>query len=126
MNDKRGWNTDSISSADYYNSFVDGYGSFGYEFLYIRDKKLIGVALVDILPNAMSSIYCYYDHNYEDYSIGTYSILKQIEYAKTLGIEYLYLGYWVEENRSLTYKSRYKPHEILIEGFEFGEETVWR
>ena len=126
MNEKKAWNTEGISSSDYYNSFVDGYGTFGYEFLYIRDNKLIGVALVDILPNAMSSIYCFYDHDYEKYSIGTFSVLKQIEYAKKMEIDYLYLGYWVEENNSLSYKSKFKPHEILIEGFSFGEETVWR
>ena len=126
MNDKKGWNSEPISASEYAHSFVQGHGNFGYEFLYIRDKKLIGVALVDILPNAVSAIYCYYDHDYADYSIGTYSILKQIEYAKKLGVEHLYLGYWVEENKSLSYKSKFKPYEILIEGFELGEESIWR
>jgi len=125
MKDKRGWDNEKISPDDYYSSFVLGHGDFGYELLYIIDEKLVGVALVDILPGVVSSIYCYYDHDYKEYSLGTFSILKQIEYAKLLGIKYLYLGYWVKENQSLSYKSRFKPYQILIDGFEFRRESVW-
>lgn len=126
MKDKRDWDNEKISANDYYNSFVLGHGEFGYELLYFIDEKLVGVALIDILPNAISSIYCYYDHNYQKHSIGTFSILKQIMLAKSLNIEYLYLGYWVEKNDSLKYKSRFKPHEILQDGFEFEKEPVWK
>lgn len=113
MDDRRNWNSEKTSSDHYYGSFVEGAGEFGYELLYFDGLKLIGVALVDILPEAISAVYCFYDPEYRDLSIGTFSILKQIEIAKRKGIKYVYLGYWVKENASLKYKERFKPFEIL-------------
>ena len=126
MKDKKGWENDPISSQDYYHSFVDGHGEFGLEFLFIVDGVLAGIALVDVLEDGLSSIYCYYDHYFSDLSIGTFSILKQIEYAKKMNLEYIYLGYWVKENDSLSYKSKYTPYEILVSGFELEEAPIWR
>jgi leucyl-tRNA---protein transferase len=125
MRDKKGWETESINSQDYYHSFVDGHHDYGLEFLYVIGGELAGVALVDHLEDGLSSIYCYYDHKYREYSIGTFSILKQIEYAKKMELAYIYLGYWVKENESLSYKSKYAPYEILDGSFEIEEETRW-
>jgi len=125
MKGRRGWENDSISAEEYFSSFVDGYNQFGYEFRYEVDEKLIGVALVDILHDGLSAIYCYYDPDYRHLSLGTYSILKQIEIANRINLDYIYLGYWVEDNASLTYKSRYHPHEILTGGFSRKESAIW-
>jgi len=111
---KRGWNNEEITFSTYYASFVNGYGDFGYEINFLRDNKLIGVSFIDITPNTISSIYCFYDHDYEKYSIGTFSILKQIELAKKMRIPHLYLGYYVKGNRSLEYKTRFKPFELFV------------
>jgi arginine-tRNA-protein transferase len=86
---------------------------------------LIGVALVDILPNAVSAIYCYYDHSYVDLSIGKFSILAQIKIAKELNIPYIYLGYWIKEHFSMGYKEAYAPFEILQNRANPMEEPVW-
>lgn len=40
-------------------------------------------------------------------SLGTLAILKQIELAKTQGLDYLYLGYWIEASAKMNYKSRF-------------------
>ncbi|MBS6928537.1 MAG: hypothetical protein KH152_08575, partial [Finegoldia magna] len=45
-----------------------------------------------------------------------YSILNQIEYVKSLGLEYLYLGYWVPHSAKMNYKSQYTPLELLLDG----------
>jgi len=42
--------------------------------------------------------------------------LWQIEYAKTLGLEYVYPGYWIKDCRKMNYKTRYQPLEGLVEG----------
>ena len=39
--------------------------------------------------------------------------------ARALGLPYVYLGYWVPESRKMSYKSRYRPSEVLMGG-------VWR
>ena len=87
--------------------------------------KLIGVALVDILPKSISAIYCYYDHAYSDLSIGKFSILAQIKIAKELDIPYIYLGYWIKDHFSMGYKEAYSPFEILKNRPNLSESSIW-
>ena len=48
--------------------------------------------------------------------VGVFAILKQIEYAQNMDLEYVYLGYWVPHSAKMNYKIQYTPLEILIEG----------
>ena len=125
MNDKKDWPYSPIEVDDYIKSYVDGKEEYSKEFLYVRDDKLIGVALVDILPEAVSAIYCYYDHAYSDLSIGKFSILAQIKIAKELNIPYIYLGYWIKEHFSMGYKEAYTPFEILQNRANPIEDPIW-
>jgi arginine-tRNA-protein transferase len=127
MNDKKDWPYNPIEVNEYIKSYVEQSENETYakEFLYLRDDKLIGVALVDILPNAVSSIYCYYDHDYENLSIGKFSILLQIKIAKELNIPYIYLGYWIKDHFSMGYKKSYFPFEILTNRPSLSQEPIW-
>jgi len=40
-------------------------------------------------------------------------ILDHIERARLLGLEHVYLGYWVEGSRKMEYKARFLPQERL-------------
>lgn len=51
-----------------------GFGSFHQH--YRLDGKLIAVAVLDILPHCVSSVYFYYDPDYKFLSLGTYSALR--------------------------------------------------
>jgi arginine-tRNA-protein transferase len=113
MKDKRGWSHEKTSPQHYYMSFVHGHGDFGYEVLYYIDDVLVGIDLIDILPSGISSIYFYYDPDYSEYSLGTYSMLEQISMAKEKELAWIYLGYYVQGCQSLAYKSRYKPYHVL-------------
>ena len=125
MNDKKDWPYSPIEPDDYRKSYVDSKEEYAKELLYMKDDKLIGVALVDILPKSISSIYCYYDHDYADLSIGKFSILAQIKIAKELNIPYIYLGYWIKDHYSMGYKEAYQPYEILVNRPNLFEETIW-
>lgn len=125
MNKKKDWTYSPIEPAEYDRSYVQGKSEFTKEFLYVRDDKLIGVALVDILSNSISSIYCFYDHDYEDLSIGKFSILAQIKIAKELNIPYIYLGYWIKDHLSMGYKEAYEPFEVLVNRVSLEEDTIW-
>ena len=125
MNSKKDWPYSAIEPGEYQKSYVDGKAEYSKEFLYMKDNKLIGVALVDLLPNSVSSIYCYYDHDYADLSIGKFSILAQIKIAKEMNIPYIYLGYWIKDHLSMGYKEAYKPFEILKNRPTLNEETIW-
>jgi len=125
MNEKKDWPYAEIEPNDYAKSYVEGKEEYSKEFLYMRDNKLIGVALVDILPNSISSIYCYYDHDFEQLSLGKFSILAQIKIAKEMNIPYIYLGYWIKDHLSMGYKEAYQPFEVLKNRANFNEETIW-
>ena len=126
MNEKKDWPYNPITPSEYQRSYVDGNLSFAQEFLYVRDNKLIGVALTDILPQAISSIYCYYDHDYEKYSLGKFSILAQIKVAKELNIPYIYLGYWIKNHFSMGYKENFMPFEVLKNRASLDEMSLWQ
>jgi len=123
--EKDSWQHRNISQREYYENFVDGAHDFGKEVLYIRDGKLIGVDLIDILNDGISSIYFFYDPNYPRLSLGTYSLLYQIELAKILELSWIYLGYWVDGCKAFAYKSNFQPQELL-NGFPgIEDEPEW-
>lgn len=123
--DKDGWKQKGITTREYIENFVEGAGEFGKEVLYIQEDKLIGVDLIDVLEDGISSIYFFYDPDFSRLSLGTYSLLYQIELAKILELEWIYLGYWVEGCKAFAYKPNFKPQQIL-DGFpEMDIEPSW-
>lgn len=115
MHTKKGWEFHPVTPDHYYNSFVAGYEDFGYEVLYYFEEKLIGVDLIDILVEGISSIYFYYDPDFASYSLGRLSLYKQIEIAKHNHLRWIYLGYYVKDCPSLAYKAEYTPY-LTLEG----------
>lgn len=126
MHFERGWELQSHSVASYEEAFVGGPRHVGWEWRYYEGERLMGVALMDRVPNAISLVYFFYDPDWRRRSPGHFSILKQLEYAKQQGFDHAYLGYWVEACRSLAYKSRYKPHEVLEGTAGAGQEPEWK
>lgn len=125
MSKKKGWEHNHTTPQSYYSSFVDGHNDFGYEILYFIEEKLIGVDLIDILEDGISSIYFYYDPDYAQYSLGRLSMYNQITLAKNSQKKWIYLGYYVKDCPSLSYKSHYKPYLTLDGKPEIYEESIW-
>ena len=88
---------------------------FGVEFEYYLGGKLIGVALADCTRGTFSAIYTFYDPPQPKMSVGTFSVLKQLEFCKKRDIDFFYLGYFILHNKSLKYKASFKPNEIYID-----------
>jgi len=119
------WTHRNISPREYRENFVDGSHDFGKEVLYMLDGKLIGVDLIDILDDGISSIYFYYDPDYPQLSLGTYSLLYQVELAKILDLPWIYLGYWVDGCKAFAYKPNFQPQEILHTFPKVNEQSNW-
>ncbi len=100
-----------VNKEDFIQSFFyQSVPSILSEF-YIEDK-LAGVGFIDISSEALSSVYFIYGNQYEKYSLGTFGALKEIEYAKSLGLKYYYLGYYVKDNHRMAYKAKFKSFEL--------------
>ena len=125
MAERKGWSEKSITLLEYYRTFVDGRQGFGHEMLCLDGDRLVAVALVDLLPRAVSAVYCYYEPELRARSLGVYSVLRQVDLARALGAPYLYLGYWIEGNESMRYKANYRPHEILAGRPGLDGEARW-
>jgi arginyl-tRNA--protein-N-Asp/Glu arginylyltransferase len=85
-------------------------------FEFRQGAQLKMISLVDRLQDGLSSVYTFYDAQELGASYGTYSVLWQIERCRELGLEYLYLGYWIGQSAKMAYKAAFKPIEGLIEG----------
>jgi leucyl-tRNA---protein transferase len=83
------------------------------EWTYYVGDRLIAVAYVDALPEALSAIYCYYDPGERARSPGTFSVLALLAAAGERGLPHLYLGYYVAGCRSMEYKRKFRPNEVL-------------
>lgn len=78
---------------------------------------LTGVSLTDRLRSGLSGVYKFFAPEAERQSLGTFIILWHVERARTLGLPYVYLGYWIGESRKMAYKARYAPLEALDGAF---------
>jgi leucyl-tRNA---protein transferase len=74
------------------------------------------VSLIDRLVDGLSSVYTFFEPTTGGAGLGTYNVLWQINRCRELGLQYLYLGYWIEESRKMAYKAAFRP----IEGFTGG------
>lgn len=83
---------------------------------FYEKDQLCMVSIIDVLPDGLSSVYTFFDPDITHASFGTYNILWQIEQCRELDLAYLYLGYWIKENRKMSYKANFQPLEILING----------
>jgi len=77
------------------------------------DSPLMAVALCDRLSDGISMVYSFYDPDVPARSLGTYMILDHVEYARSQGYPFVYLGYWIEGSRKMRYKERFQPQERL-------------
>ena len=75
--------------------------------------ELIAVALSDMMSDGLSMVYSYFDPDLAERSLGTFMILDHISRARAAGLPHVYLGYWVNGSRKMSYKVRFTPQEHL-------------
>ncbi len=83
------------------------------QFLEFRiDGRLVAVAVTDIVSDGLSAVYSFFEPEMMKNSLGTYCILKQIDYARELELNYVYLGYWIKNHQKMHYKNNFKPLQL--------------
>jgi len=86
-------------------------------FLEFRlEGQLLAVAVVDQLEDGFSAVYTFFDPDISKRSLGTLGILWSIEFTRELELDWLYLGYWIQECPKMSYKSQFQPLQQFIQG----------
>jgi leucyl-tRNA---protein transferase len=81
--------------------------------------ELVAIALTDVLSDGLSMVYSFFEPEEANRSLGTFMVLDHIARAKSMGLAYVYLGYWVRGSQKMDYKSRFLPQERLMpDGWE--------
>lgn len=101
-------------SQEQYNAFLTSEWNLTKYIEFKINGKLIGVSVCDQLGDGLSAVYTFYDPSLEARSLGKFAILAQIDQAKQLNLDYLYLGYWIKECNKMNYKIQYRPLELLV------------
>ena len=89
-----------------------------YHYQYCLDDKIVAVGVLDILPVCVSSVYLFYDPDYNFLSLGTLTSLLEISLVRQLSaahhaITNYYLGFYIHTCVKMRYKGRYSPSFLL-------------
>lgn len=84
--------------------------------LYRVAERLVGAGWVDLLPGGLSSVYFAFDPAESRRSLGTYSLIREMELARSLGKPWLHMGFYVPGSPKMEYKGRFRPHEFAVDG----------
>jgi len=108
-------NGDSPLDEEAYAEFLTETCCETLELTYWHQNRLVAVAITDAGRDSLSAVYCFYDPAFNLLSLGTYSILRQVEFCRATHRDYLYLGFYIAESPHMSYKARFRPHERLID-----------
>jgi len=83
-------------------------------------ELLIGVSYFDAGALALASLLAAFHPDYATYSLGTYTMLREIAHAQTTGRQWFYPGYILDRTPLFDYKLRLGAMEFL------GRDRGWR
>ena len=101
----------------------DGRDIFDTRQITIHDgERLVAFSFFDLGHETIESIIGVYDPEYSRYSLGLYTMLLEIEYARALGMRHFYPGYVVPGYSAFDYKLR--VGEEWVEAYD-PETDLW-
>lgn len=86
---------------------------------YYYKGKLIAIGFLDILPSGVSSIYFIYDPDFKDLTMGKISGLKEMILCDELGLDYYYLGYYIQDCPKMNYKRKFGGEFLNLWDFRY-------
>ena len=87
----------------------------GFEVNVSIDDRLAAVSYFDVGERSVSAVYGMFDPEFSDRSLGIFTMLKEIEFARENGKEFYYQGYSYEGHSFYDYKKRFRA----TEGFDW-------
>lgn len=124
--EERGWEPSRLDPERYRLDFAFPHPAVReVAFRDPNDDRLLGLGIVDITPRAASAVYFFWDPELAPASLGVANVVSLIEDARRNGLPHVYLGYRVLDCASLVYKSKYRPHELLVGRPAETEPPTW-
>lgn len=80
---------------------------------YEENERLLGAGYLDLCDDGLSSVYFVFDPASAHLSPGVFSVLREIEEAKNMGLSHYYLGYVVPGCERMAYKAGFRPHQLF-------------
>ena len=102
--------------AEQYRDFIHSHWASTEFWEFHADGQLLAMAIIDLPGDGLSAMYTFFEPEAAQRSPGTFVILWQIEEARRRGLDWLYLGYWIRENRKMAYKGDFRPLQIYRGG----------
>ncbi len=93
--------------------YIRWYPSDLTELCVFKDDKLIACSIFEVGNFAMVTNTCFWDINEASRSLGTYTILREIQYALGKNMHYYYLGSYYKQNPNYRYKTRFRGLELF-------------
>lgn len=107
------------SDGDMYPATEEQYRSFllapfaSCRFVEFRlNERLVAISVIDLLPDALSAVYTFFEPNEQQRSLGVFAILWQIQFCIENNLQFLYLGYYIADSKKMSYKNKYTPFQI--------------
>jgi len=73
------------------------------------EQKLVAVSVVDVAAQGLSAVYTFFEPDLASRSLGRFAVLTIVNKAREMGLDYVYLGYWIKDSEKMNYKSEYRP-----------------
>lgn len=105
---------------DSYETLIKADWSLSRLLEFRLDTQLMMVAVIDVFDDGVSAVYTFFDPEYSHQGLGVFGVLLEIEYVKSLKLDWLYLGYWNPKTSKMSYKTNYQPMEFFD-----GQEWQW-
>jgi len=80
---------------------------------YILDGRLIAMGVLDLLPHGVSAVYFMYHQDFEHWSFGKLSALREASFARENGYQFYYMGYYIHSCGKMRYKNDFQPQYFL-------------
>jgi len=96
-----------------YESLIKSAWSHSKLLEFSLNNEIVMVAVIDIFDDGVSAVYTFFDPELSSRGLGVFGILSEIEYTKSLQLDWLYLGYWNSKTVKMSYKVNYQPLEFF-------------
>ncbi len=85
----------------------------GLEFMVYDQNQLIACSYFHLGENAISGTYCFFDPAYDRRSLGTFTMLLELQLAQQLGKQFYYHGYCYDVPSQFDYKLNFNNLESM-------------